>query len=186
MDSIPAAVTESWFWRYLFAHFGWVDWTLAAFVFIGVLLGLKHGVSIELPRLLETLFSLFVTFEYYTFLSEWISRETPWPESYARIFTFGLLGFVSWFSLRLLFEIVGKLVRLEVATPFQLAGGLLLGAVRYFLFFSMISYFLMLFPLDFIHRSYQVQSWSGQVITQTAPKIHDFVKTLWVRTLARY
>jgi hypothetical protein len=79
-------VTESWFWRYFFAHFGWVDWLLTAFVVVGIFMGLKHGVTGELPRLFETLIALYVTFDYYSFFAEWLARETPWPESYARAF----------------------------------------------------------------------------------------------------
>ena len=182
VNNLLAAVTDSWFWRYFFSHFGWVDWVLTAFVLVGIILGLKHGLSQELPRLFETVISLYVTFEYYTFFSEWLARETPWPESYARIFTFAALGFLTWFSLRLLFEIGGKLVHLEVASPFQMIGGLLLGGLRFFIFYCVVSYLLMLFPLDFIHRSYQVQSWSGPVLSQAAPRIHDGIKGLWVRT----
>ena len=111
--------------------------------------------------------------------AEWLSRETPWPESYTRIFTFGVLAFLSWLSLRLLFAIVGKLIHLEVAAPFQILGGGLIGGLRYFLFFCLISYFLTLFPLDFIHRSYQVQSWSGQILVRVAPRIYEGVRTVW-------
>ena len=84
---------------------------------------------------------------------------------------------LAWFSttlvLRLLFEILGKLTHLEVASPFQWVGGFFLGGVRYFLFFSMISYFLMLIPVDWIQQSYRVQSWSGQFVAQIPAKIHD-------------
>ena len=181
MDNLLGTITQSWFWRYFLSHFGWVDWLLTAFILIGLVLGLKHGVSVEFPRLLETLVSLYVTVEYYSFFAEWLSRETPWPEAYARVFTFAVLGFLSWLSLRLLFEIMGKLIRLEVAAPFQMIGGVLAGGLRYLLFFSMISYLLVLLPLDFIHRSYQVQSWSGQTLDQLPVKIHDRIKGLWLR-----
>lgn len=174
-------VTESWFWRYFFSHFGWVDWTLCAFLLVGILLGLKHGVSQELPRLLGMLISLYVTFEFYMILAAWLARETPWPESYTRVFTFGIIWASSWFSLRLIFEIVGRLMHIEAAKPIQMVGGVLLGMVRYFLFFSFISYFLVLFPLDWIHRSYQVSSWSGQLLVQVVPKIHDWIKGTAIR-----
>ena len=176
-------ITQSWFWRYLFSHFGWVDWTLSGFLFIGLILGLKNGVTKELPRLIEVSVSLYVTLEYYTFFAEWLARETPWPESYARVLTFALLGLLSWFILRLLFEIVGKLIHLEVANPFQAVGGLLLGGARYFLFFAFLSYFLLLFSSDWIHRSYQVQSWSGQTLVQIPLKIHDWIHSFYKRVL---
>ena len=155
-----------------------MDWTLAFFLLIGVLLGLKNGLSRELPRLLETLLSLCVTFASYSFFAEWLSRETPLPETYSRALTFGLAGFLSWLCLRLLFEILGKLVQLQVVAPFQALGGLLIGGVRYFIFFSLISYLLLLFPLDWIHNSYQVQSWSGQTLAQIPAKIYETVKGL--------
>jgi len=181
LSNFFGAITETWFWRYFLSHFGWVDWTLAAFVLVGIIMGLKHGVNVELPRLLESLVSLYVTLEYYSFFAEWLARETPWPESYARVATYAALGFLSWLTLRLLFEILGKVVRLEVAAPFQIAGGVLVGGLRYFIFFSLVSYLLVLFPLDFIHRSYQVQSWSGQYLTQLPPKVHEWIKGLWAR-----
>jgi uncharacterized membrane protein required for colicin V production len=171
-------VTESWFWKYFFSHLGWVDWFLILFVFVGVLLGLKHGATREFP-----LISLYVTFEYYSFFAEWLARETPWPESYVRAFTFALIGFLSWFSLRLLFEIGGKLAHLQVFAPFEAILGALVGGVRYFLFFSLISYWLVLLPLDWIHRSYQVQSWSGQKLVQLPANLHAWVKGLIVRKL---
>ena len=183
MSNFLGAVSESWFWRYFFSHFGWVDWMLTLFIFIGILLGLKNGLSREFPRLLETLISLYVTMEYHTFFAAWIARETPWAEAYARIFTFAALGLASWLVLRLLFEIMGKLVHLEVASPFQWVGGILVGGVRYFVFFSLVSYFLVLFPLDWIHRSYQVQSWGGQILSQIPPRIHDWINESILRRI---
>lgn len=175
MSHFIAAVSESWFWRYFFQHFGWVDWFLSTFVFIGILLGLKNGLSRELPRLLESLISLYATLEFYGFFASWLARETPWPESYARIFTFISLWFVTGLVLRLLFEIIGRLVHLQIAAPFEWLGGLLVGAVRYFLFFSMISYFLVLLPMDWMQSSYKVQSWSGPILIQTPFKIHQVI-----------
>lgn len=178
MNNFLGTITQSWFWKYFLSHFGWVDWVLTAFILVGVVMGLKHGLAIELPRLLETLVAIYVSMEYYSFFAEWLARETPWPESYARAVTFAALGFLSWFALRLLFEILGRLINLQVAAPFQWVGGLLIGALRYFLFFCLLSYLLTLFPLDFIHRSYQVQSWSGQTLVQIPVKIHGAVKGL--------
>lgn len=154
---------------------------LTLFILVGIVLGLKNGVTVELPRLGETVISLYVTFEYYSIFAEWLARETPWPESYVRAFTFAVVGFLSWLCLRLLFEILGRLIHLQVATPFQWVAGMLFGGIRYFIFFCIISYLLFLFPLDFIHRSYQVQSWSGQVLTQIPPRIYGWIRGLWPR-----
>jgi uncharacterized membrane protein required for colicin V production len=173
-------VAESWFWKYFFSNLGWVDWVLIAFCVVGIFLGLKNGLSKELPRLLESLLVLLVAFEYYPYLSEWLTRETPLAETYARALTFGLIWFVCWLSLRMIFEIAGKLVHLEVSAPFEAIGGVLVGGSRYVLFFSLLSYFLMLFPLDWIHQSYQVNSWSGQKLTEIPPQIH-----LWTRNFVR-
>lgn len=182
MHNLVGTVTESWFWQYFFSHFGWVDWALTVFLIVGMIIGLRNGAGRELPRLLETLVSLYVTFEYYSLLAEWITRETPCPESYAQVIAFALLGLVSWLLLRLIFEIAGKLIHLEVAAPFQWIGGLLIGGARYGVFFSLISYLLVLLPLDWIHRSYQVQSWSGQTLAQFAPQVHGWLKGFAIRT----
>lgn len=175
MADFFGTVSQSWFWKYFLSHFGWVDWMLAGFLFLGVILGLKNGMSRELPRLAETFLSLYLTMEYHGFFATWISRETPWPESYSRIFIFAVIWFLSWLVLRLFFEILGRLAHLEVAVPFQWVGGVLIAAARYFILCGMISYFLVLFPLDWIQRSYKVQSWSGQMLSQIPPKIHGWV-----------
>ena len=151
---------------------------LAMFLFLGVLLGLKNGLSKELPRLIESFISLYLTLEYYYFFDDWLSRETPWPETYARVFTFLAAWLVSWLVLRLLFEILGRLIHLQVASPFEWVGGFFVGGLRYLLFFGMVSFFLVLFPLDWVQRSYRVQSWSGQVVAQIPAKIHDWVNTV--------
>jgi len=176
-------VTESWFWKYFLPQLGWVDWALAIFVFIGILLGLKNGLSREFPRLIEMVISLYVTMEYHGPSAAWLARETPWPEAHVRIFTFAAAAVGSWFVLRLLFEIAGRLARLEVAIPLQWTGGGLVGSVRYFLFFSLVSYFLLLFPLDWIHRSYQVQSWSGQTLSRVPSKIHTGLNKFVLRKI---
>lgn len=181
MDNFFGMVSQSWTWRYFFSHFGWVDWMLTFFLFIGVLLGLKNGLSRELPRIFEALISLYVTMESYPFFALWLSRETPWPEAHTKVLTFALLWVLSGLSLRILFEIAGRLVHLEVSGPFQWLAGVLVGSLRYYLFFSMISYFLILFPLDWTHRSYKVQSWSGQVLTQTPPKIQEWINSILLR-----
>ena len=181
MGQFVETMTQTWFWRYFFSHFGWVDWLLLAFLLIGIMLGLKHGMAQELPRVFEMIISLYLSLEYQPVLTEWLVRETPCPEAYAQPLTFGLIGFLSWFALRFLFEILGRFIRLEVAAPFQLLGGLIAGGARYFLFFAMISYFLVLVPLDWIQQSFRVQSWSGQILTQAPPKIHDWIKEVVVR-----
>ena len=178
MSQFLAMVSESWFWRYFLAHFGWVDWLLTLFIFVGILLGLKNGLSRELPRLLESLLSLYATLEYYGVLAGWLARETPWPESYCRIFTFLLIWFSASILLRLGFEIIGRLVHLEIAAPFQSLGGFLVGGLRYFLFASMVSYFLVLIPLDWTQSSYKVNSWSGGVLIQTPTKIYEGINRL--------
>lgn len=169
-------VTESWFWKYFFSHLGWVDWLLIAFVIVGFFLGLRNGMSKELPRLLESLIALLATFEYYGLLSDWLTRETPLMETYAKALTFGLVWFVCWLCLRMVFEILGKLIHLEVSAPFEAIGGVAIGGARYILFFSLLSFFLMLFPLDWIHRSYQVHSWSGQTLTEIPRQIHEWTR----------
>lgn len=181
MDNFFGMVNESWFWRYFLSHFGWVDWGLVIFLLLGILMGLKQGLSRELPRLLESLISLYVTLEYSSLFAAWLSRETPWPESYLKIFTFAVVGTLSGLLLRLLFEILGRLASLQIASPFQEIGGFLIGGGRYFIFFSLLSYFLLLFPLDWIHQSYQVQSWSGQIVAQVPSKIHDWVNGVVLR-----
>jgi uncharacterized membrane protein required for colicin V production len=178
VSTFLANFTESWFWKYFLSHLGWVDWLLIAFFVVGVFLGLKNGLSKEIPKLLESLIALLVTFEYYGFFSEWLTRETPLTETYAKVLTFGLVWFICWICLRMIFEIVGKLLRLEVSAPLEALGGLAVGAVRYFLFFSLLSYFLILFPLDWIHQSYEVQSWSGPRILQIPPAIYQTVRGL--------
>lgn len=175
MTQILETIGQSWFWKYFFSHFGWVDWILSIFILVGIIMGLKHGLSQELPRLLEIFISLYVTFQYYSFFSDWITRETPLPESYARPFMFGLVAVINWVALRLLFEILGKFIHLQIANPFQILGGLMIGAFRYFLIFSLISYTLVLFPPDWVNRAYRVQSWSGHVLTQFPQKIHSWI-----------
>lgn len=170
-----AALTESWYWRYFFSHFGWVDWMLSIFLLLGVLLGLKNGLSRELPRLLEILISLYVTLQYYSFFAVWLAHETPWPESYGKIFTFLFVWFLSALVLRLLFEILGRLVHLQIAAPFEWLGGLLIGAARYFLLFCMLSYFFILLPLDWTQTSYKVKSWSGPTMIKVPAKIHETI-----------
>ena len=178
MSNFIALISETWAWRYFFSHFGWVDWVLSLFILTGMFLGLRNGLSREMPRLIEMLISLYVTLEYYTFAAGWLAKETPWPEIYSRVFTFIFIWFLGGLVLRLLFEIVGKLVNLQIASPFQWIGGLFLGVIRYFLFFSMISFFLMLLPVDWLHHSYKVQSWSGQILIQTPSQIHDRINRL--------
>lgn len=181
MDNLSGTLTQSWFWQYFLSHFGWVDWTLTAFLLAGILIGLKNGAGQELPRLVESVAAIYVTFEYHPLISDWLARETPCPEAYARVIAFGFLGFASWLLLRLSFEIIGKFIHLEIAKPFQILGGALIGGLRYILFFSFVSYFVVLLPLDWIHRSYEVQSWSGQTLRQTPPLIHGWVREFVLR-----
>jgi len=175
LSNFFGTASQSWIWEYFVSNFGWVDWMLLTFVFLGVLLGLKNGLSVELPRLGETLLSLYLTMEFHTFFAAWVARETPWPETHAKIFTFFLTWCLSWFVLRLLFEIAGRLVHLEVAGPFQWVAGLFVGGLRYTLLCSVVSFFLVLFPLDWIQQSYKVQSWSGQTLAQVPAKIHSWI-----------
>jgi len=181
LDSLAQAFNQSWFWKYFFSHLGWVDWVLAAFFLVGIILGLKNGLSQEMPKVAETFITLCFTMEFYPFCSQWVAERTPFPEAYIQPGTFALLGLLTWFIVHLSFKSMGKWVRLQIAAPFEAVFGALVGGVRFFIFFGLISYLLTLFPLDWLQRSYKVQSWSGQMLIQVPTQIHGWVRNLVVR-----
>lgn len=181
MDNLYATLQQGWFWQYFFSHLGWVDWVLAAFCLVGIILGLKNGLSREIPKIIEIFVTLCVTMEFYPFLGQVITQMTPMPEVYIQPGTFALLGLSVWFLTHFLFKSLGKLACLQIMSPFEAILGSLAGGIRFLIFFGLVSYLLVLFPLDWLQRSYKVQSWSGQMLVEMPVRIHEWVRHMVIR-----
>ncbi|GEM_PF-1630926 len=155
------------------AKIGWVDVVALLLIFWGLVAGIKRGLEVELPKFLEIAVSTVITFHYYEFVGSRLHTSLSAPESPAQFFSFLGIAVVSVLALRLFFKILGTLVSLKFMTGISRVGGALTGALRWILTFSLLSYFILMLPLNSIKNSFTAErSWSGPFFAQTSQKFY--------------
>ncbi|MBI4368355.1 MAG: CvpA family protein [Candidatus Omnitrophica bacterium] len=171
----PAEVRVDWL--LIWTKMGWLDIVFLLVFAIGIFLGLKRGLAKVSERLIEVVVAQIVTIEYSRAWSEWIQIRVHVPFELLHVVVFAALAIVSIIAVRFIFRVLELFAAIEFKSPLNGVGGALLGGFQHLLFLSLISSFLLLFPLPFIQTTFKDGSISGPYLASTSQKVHDtFVK----------
>lgn len=159
----------------ILAKIGWVDVVAVILILWGLVAGIKRGLEIELPRFLEIVVATIVTFHYYESVGAILHTHLSAPQSAAKLFSFLGIALICVLVMKLFFKITGTLVSLKFMAAISRVGGGLIGILRFILTLSLLSYFLLMLPLDFFRSSFTFErSWSGPFFAQTSEKFYRF------------
>lgn len=157
----------------LFAKIGWVDIVGLILFFWGILTGIRRGLELELPMFLEITLNTLVTLHFYQAVGGFLEVKFAVPEWPAELLSFMVLALVCGFFLRLFFNVLGTFVSIQFMAVVSRLGGGVAGCLRLMLFFSLVSYFLLMLPLDFFKNSFGTdRSWSGPFFAQASEKFY--------------
>jgi len=155
----------------IFTEFNWIDVLFIILLTGMVYKGAKTGVSGQLLSFFGWVLILFVSIEYYCFLSEAIFGFLL--QRWSKPISFLLISVIIFVSVKVLERVLNIISGDEVAS-IERVGGVLLAFVRAFILFGLIGIQLLLIPVDkvrlsategsktcmfFVHMDVQIYSW---------------------------
>lgn len=163
-------------WAAGLAKIGWVDVVALILILWGMGNGIRKGLEVELPKFIEVSVATLIILHYYRVLGGIFQNQLSAPRYPAEIVSFFLIALSCFVTLRLLAKIAGAVITVKYVSPVSRAGGALAGTLRFILFFSLLSYFLVMIPLNFFANSYSFErSWSGPFFVETSEKFYRLV-----------
>ena len=116
----------------------WVDWAFGISVLYGAALGARRGLSRELGVLVATIVALVAVRAGYAPLADRIAVAADWNPLVARLVAVVAIWFAAMAAIWLLGKALGSLMDFHFKGPVEWLGGLLTGALRRAVIFSVL------------------------------------------------
>ena len=156
----------------------WVDvFVIIILIRIGYV-AFKTGFTIELFKLLGTIFAIYISLHYFTVVSDTLIRRGATTEKIPLQFTdfvsFSVLviaGYLIFVALRSVFY---RFIKMEAAPNLQKWGGLVLGMFRAFLCAGLIMFMLTICSFEYFKNSVK-ESYTGKNFFKIAPATYSWI-----------
>ena len=163
---------------FVLSQLGWIDLVIAILFVLGAIIGFIRGVGHQLPRLIALIATTVVSIHFYDRISQLVTEHSSISPVISQMAAFFLLAIGTTLVANLILSLCAKLVKVEFVYALERIGGLGIGACRYVLLFSLVSFFITLLPLPVIEELYSTQSLGGDMILQLCSSVHDYSITL--------
>lgn len=143
----------------------WVDWAFGISVLYGALLGYKRGLSRELGVLIATIVALIAVRAGYAPVADQIAVAADWNPLVARLVAVVVIWFAAMAGMWLLGKALGSVMDFHFKGLAERLGGLLTGAVRRAVIFSvvlLVAYFLV--QANWLQRAIRYDSKVGSAL----------------------
>ena len=157
----------------LFSAIGWVDVLLLLIFAWGTFVGFMRGLRHQLPIFIALYITVIVTMNYYERISDVVVAHSAISLTVVQIISFFLLAVGSNVLARGFFQVTKSLVEVDCVYILERFVGAIVGAFRFVLFFSLLSFFVNILELSTIQRLYIGESIAGPAILTMCPRIHD-------------
>jgi uncharacterized membrane protein required for colicin V production len=157
----------------IITRLNWVDILFLIIIIRIAYVGSRQGITVEIAKLVGLILSLVVAYHYYPALSNIVVSHSPFPAGFANLICFVfVLVFVN-LLFALFRQAVALIIKVESTHFLNTWGGLLLGALRAWIFCSVFIYILFISGFGYIEKSAR-QSYSASYFAKTAPAIYSF------------
>ncbi len=162
----------------IFHNLSWVDWVTAAFLLIGFIYGLKQGFFRCLAVSFETCLVIFIVFSLEKKFAIVIANSLSYlKESQTRPFSYLLLLILVSLGTMFIDGKIKSTFHTKLAGAIKYTGGAIFGVILLLLFWSLGSKFLMLLPVERLHRPFSGGgSKTGEFVLSAAPSVYKFMK----------
>lgn len=135
----------------------WLDIFVVIILFRTSYISIKNGISVELFKLLGTLFACFISLHYFTNLADFFQARIPTPPSIPLeiwdFFSFLLLAILGYLVLVVLRETFFRFIKTEAITMLNKWGAAVLGIARGFILVSLVIFLLSIPVIDYFGNS---------------------------------
>lgn len=153
----------------------WVDLIVVTSLIRGGYIGLARGFSVELFKLSGMLATAVISLLCYKELGRFLTAHSFLSIQVANVISFIVIFIVLLIIFKLIRVFLFRVLHLELFGSLEKWGGLSLGLARSFVFASLFLFMLALIPVEYIQKSVEEKSFSGQNIKKIAPYIKEFV-----------
>lgn len=159
----------------VFQQFNWIDVLVIILLFRTTYVGAKTGLNNELFKIIGVILGLYLGFRFYVSLGSWVSSRIPLPEEIANSFSFLILILIAVLILKLVGAGLAKIVKLTFADRINQWGGFVVGFVRGGIILSLIFTFFTILNFQYVVKSVEERSLSGQFFLKVAPLAYELV-----------
>jgi len=166
-------------------QFKWLD-VVIVILFIRICyVALKNGFSSELFKFLGTLSAIYISFHYYTILSDMLQKQTRlngMPLDFVDFFIFIVLVLIGYFIFVVLRMFLSRFMQLEAVSALNKWGGLCLGVMRAFFLIGLLSFILVISSTVYLSQSVK-SSYLGKRSFAIAPNTYRW---LWNNLFSKF
>ena len=153
-------------------NINWVDILIGAISIRIIYIGTKNGFIVEFFKWIGVLFSIFITFHYYSNLAKILQSRLPISGSIAQSLCFVLLWSLVFLMFKLIREGMMLMLKIQAHSLLDKWGGLLVSILRSILIGSLVLVFLQVLGVEYITKNVR-KSFLNDYLFDIAPKVYE-------------
>jgi len=152
-----------------------VDYVLLGLIALGLILGLKKGLSAMVSKLLSLGGTVLTALYYYSPAAKWLSVHSPLPTRSAQALMYFLIAVAGWIAFDIIFKIISKVMEVKFSERLSRLGGLLLGGLWMYLLGGFLLYSFLIFKAPFLDPDLAKSSYLAPRVSSLPQTAYEFV-----------
>ena len=162
-------------WSALWARIGWIDIVFLIVLVVGVIYGMRKGLTKALPGLISVVLAQTLATEYYKAASIELQRFVPLPPSFSDTLLFALIVIAVTVAVFFIFKFLSWIATIQFKSEIDHIFGAILSALRFVLVLGLLASFLSLIPVPFLQETFKSRSISGGFLAHSSESVHHVV-----------
>lgn len=158
-----------------FKSLTWLDLTFLIVILVGLMIGNRKGFAAFFGHLFLLVITVTITYQFTGPITQSFPFESPIAKMLMSALTFAAIAILSLFLVGIVLKTIGKVLQFKLAELVDRLGGAILGCLYSVLLFSFISNFALIFPGDWLHKTYREEALVGKFLINLSPKVHNAV-----------
>ena len=170
-------------WSALSARIGWIDIVFLIVLLVGVVYGMRKGLTKALPGLIGVVLAQTFAIEYDKAASAFVQGFIPLPPVFSDVAMFALIVVAVMFAVVFIFKFLSWIATIQFKSEIDRGLGACFSALRFVLLLGLLASFLSLIPVPFLQETFQGRSLSGSFLAHSSERVHDvtgrFLPSAW-------
>jgi len=170
----------------ILSDLGYVDILLILFVLWGLFEGFVKGFSVQVSKFIAMIIGISTALIVYEPIAKSLSEQTHIHESIITSLVLYLCSVIISFILHLVFALIGKIVSFQFVYFVERVLGSLLGGIRLTIYFSFLSFVILLWPTELFNPYFDELSYTGKQIRMVIPAFKEQTDMVRGKVLSKY